>query len=91
VKLIGENEVSMLGKAPHFLGSQETHVYSSILEPAYKQIFFVSVWTKPKHSPDSKCVYADEINLFALDNMRDHLGNLSWAHPENNSGHAGIS
>ena len=75
-KLIGEHEIPKLAKSRYF-AAQRLHVYSHILDPAGKQIFFVSVWTRHKSNPESKCIYADNVNLFAYDNMKNYLGRLS--------------
>jgi len=75
-KLIGENAIPSLAKSRYF-AANKLHVYSHILDPAGKQIFFVSVWTMHKKNPESKCIYADNVNFVAYDNMKDYLGKLS--------------
>jgi len=76
-KLVGENEIPKLAKSRYF-AAQRLHVYSHILDdPVGKQIFFVSVWTRHKSNPESKCIYADNVNLVAYDNMKDYFGKLS--------------
>jgi hypothetical protein len=77
-KLIGENEIPTLAESRHF-AAQRVHVYSHITDPVVKRIFFVSVWTERKSNPESKCIYADNVNLFAYDNMKDYSGKLSMS------------
>ena len=76
-KIIGENEIPNVARSRRF-AAQKMHVYSQDLEPLDKQIFFVSVWTNDRNNPDSKCVYADSVNLKAFDNMKGYFGRLSW-------------
>ena len=76
-KIISEDDIPKLKKVNYFV-SQKFHVYSLGLNPLYKQIFHVSVWTKPKEEPDSRYVYAGEINLMAFENLRDSFPRISY-------------
>ncbi len=80
--LIGKNELPNVAKSEYF-SAQNLHVYSLILEPVYKKTYFVTVWTKPKTNPGSDCLFADNVNLLALENMKDfndRLSNLIHTH-----------
>jgi len=79
-KIIGENEIPNVGKSRYF-SAQKMHVYTMDLEPLGKQIFFVSVWTNDRNNSDSKCIYADSVNLMAYDNMKSYFGRLAWPNP----------
>src|SRR5579871_5896604 len=80
--LIGKNEIPNVAKSEYF-SSQNLYVYSLIQEPVYKKIYFVTVWTEPKTRLGAECIFADNVNLLALENMKEFnnsLSNLTYTH-----------
>lgn len=80
--LIGKNEIPNVAKSEYF-SAQNLYVYSLIQEPVYKKTYFVTVWTAPKTNLGSECIFADNVNLLALENMKEFnnsLSNLTYTH-----------